>query len=59
MAAAIQQQEGGEHIMVKKILALALLLSFFGASLIATDAQAKRRCSPGTDDNGTNVCVPK
>ena len=45
--------------MVKKVLALALLLSFFGASFIATDAQAKRRCPRGFDDNGTNVCVPK
>ena len=45
--------------MVKKVLALALLLSFFGLNLMATDALAKRRCPPGTDDNGTNVCVPK
>ncbi len=45
--------------MVKKVLALALLLSFLGVNLMATDALAKRRCPPGTDDNGTNVCTPK
>ena len=45
--------------MVKKVLALTLTLAFLGLNLMATDAQAKRRCPPGTDDNGTNVCVPK
>jgi hypothetical protein len=45
--------------MVKKALALALAVAFLGLNLLATDAQAKRRCPPGTDDNGTNVCVPK
>jgi len=45
--------------MANKVLALALLLSFLGPNLVATDALAKRRCPPGTDDNGTNICTPK
>ena len=45
--------------MVKKVLALALLLSFLGLNLMATDAQASRRCPRGQDDNGTNICTPK
>ena len=44
--------------MVKKVLALALLLSFLGLNLMATDAQAKRRCPQGQEDIN-NVCVPK
>ena len=44
--------------MVKKVLALALLLSFLGLNLMATNAQAKRRCPSGQEDIN-NVCVPK
>lgn len=45
--------------MAKKVLASALRLGFFGVNLVAADALAKRRCPPGTDDNGTNVRTPK
>ena len=44
--------------MVKKVLALTLALAFLGLNLMATDAQAKRRCPPGFEDVN-NVCVPK
>ena len=45
--------------MLKKMLLVALAFSFLGLLAVAPDALAKRRCPPGTDDNGTNVCVPK
>ncbi|MBI3780029.1 MAG: hypothetical protein HY278_03075 [candidate division NC10 bacterium] len=45
--------------MVKKIAAMLLALSFIGLLAMSSDALAKRRCPPGTDDNGTNICVPK
>jgi len=44
--------------MAKKILAAVMALSFLTV-MFAGSADAKRRCPPGTDDNGTNVCVPK
>ena len=44
--------------MVKKVLALTLALAFLGLNLMATDAQAKRRCQAGYEDVN-NVCVPK
>lgn len=47
----------GVTSMVKKIMALALALSFLGV-MFADSALAKRRCPPGQEDIN-NVCVPK
>ena len=44
--------------MANKIFAAVLALSLFGLALVS-DVSAKRRCPRGTDDNGTNICVPK
>jgi len=44
--------------MTNKIFAAVLALTLFGLAIVS-DVSAKRRCPPGTDDNGTNVCVPK
>jgi len=44
--------------MVKKVLALALLLSFLGLNLMATDALAKRGGCP-RDDNGVDCKIDK
>lgn len=53
--------DGKEEVilMMTKVLAAFLLLSFFGVVATSSDALAKRRCPRGFDDNGTNVCVPK
>ena len=46
--------------MAKKIVAMALTLAFLGLATLASDAMAKRRCPPGTDDDVIrNVCTPK
>ncbi len=44
--------------MVKRVLAMALALTFLGLLSAAPDAQAKRRCPRGQEDIN-NICVPK
>ena len=45
--------------MIKRLIGAVLAVSFIALLAAAPDAEAKRRCPPGQDDNGTNVCTPK
>jgi hypothetical protein len=44
--------------MVKRVLAIALALSFLGLAIIVPNAPAKRRCPRGFEDVN-NICIPK
>lgn len=41
--------------MIRRLIAVALALSFLGLLTVASDAEAKRRCPRGQEDIG-NVC---
>ena len=45
--------------MIKQLIGAVLAVSFIALLAAAPDAEAKRRCPRGQDDNGTNVCTPK